>query len=154
MKKIYDAVLRALEEMDIHFDYDQENEVFNYRLSTELTTYRQRLVPLEEQELLLTITNFPIMVPEDKRFLMTSLLNKLNHSLILGHYVMDPEDGEISFRVSCPVDDGAINKTIVLVAIGNSITTMDNHLPELLSAIGNLPTSAPALSNNKPMAYA
>ena len=29
---------------------------------------------------------------------------------------MDPEDGEISFRVSCPVDDGAINKTIVLVA--------------------------------------
>ena len=79
MKKIYDAVLRALEEMDIHFDYDHENEVFNYRLSTELTTYRQRLVPLEEQELLLTITNFPIMVPEDKRFLMTSLLNKLNH---------------------------------------------------------------------------
>ena len=74
MKKIYDAVLRALEEMDIHFDYDQENEVFDYRLSTELTTYRQRLVPLEEQELLLTITNFPIMVPEDKRFLMTSLL--------------------------------------------------------------------------------
>ena len=72
MKKIYDAVLRALEEMDIHFDYDQENEVFNYSLSTELTTYRQRLVPLEEQELLLAITNFPIMVPEDKRFLMTS----------------------------------------------------------------------------------
>ena len=154
MKKIYDVVLRALEEMDIHFDYDQENEVFNYRLSTELTTYRQRLVPLEEQELLLTITNFPIMVPEDKRFLMTSLLNKLNHSLILGHYVMDPEDGEISFRVSCPVDDGAINKTIVLVAIGNSITTMDNHLPELLSAIGNLPTSTPILNNNKAMAYA
>ena len=147
-------MLRALEEMNIHFDYDQENEVFNYRLSTELTTYRQRLVPLEEQELLLTITNFPIMVPEDKRFLMTTLLNKLNHSLILGHYVMDPEDGEISFRVSCPVDDGAINKTIVLVAIGNSITTMDNHLPELLSAIGNLSTSAPALSNNKAMAYA
>ena len=83
MKKIYDAVLRALEEMDIHFDYDQENEVFNYRLSTELTTYRQRLVPLEEQELLLTITNFPIMVPEDKRFLMNSLLNKLNHSIII-----------------------------------------------------------------------
>ena len=72
MKKIYDAVLRALEEMDIHFDYDQENEVFDYRLSTELTTYRQRLVPLEEQELLLAITNFPIMVPEDKRFLMNS----------------------------------------------------------------------------------
>ena len=94
------------------------------------------------------------MVPEDKRFLMTSLLNKLNHSLILGHYVMDPEDGEISFRVSCPVDDGAINKTIVLVAIGNSITTMDNHLPELLSAIGNLPTSTPVLNNNKAMAYA
>ena len=154
MKKIYDAVLCALEEMDIHFDYDQENEVFNYRLSTELTTYRQRLVPLEKQELLLAITNFPIMVPEDKRFLMNSLLNKLNHSLILGLYVMDPEDGEISFRVSCPVDDGAINKTIVLIAIGNSITTMDNHLPELLSAIGNLPATAPALSNNKSMAYA
>ena len=74
MKKIYDVVLRALEEMEIHFDYDQENEVFDYRLLTELTTYRQRLVPLEEQELLLAITNFPIMVPEDKRFLMTSLL--------------------------------------------------------------------------------
>ena len=154
MKKIYDVVLRALEEMDIHFDYDQENEVFDYRLSTELTIYRQRLVPLEEQELLLAITNFPIMVPEDKRFLMNSLLNKLNHSLLLGHYVMDPEAGEISFRVSCPVDDGAINKTIVLVAIGNSITTMDNHLPELLAAIGNLPATAPALSNNKSMAYA
>ncbi len=74
MKKIYDVVLRALEEMEIHFDYDQENEVFDYCLLTELTTYRQRLVPLEEQELLLAITNFPIMVPEDKRFLMTSLL--------------------------------------------------------------------------------
>ena len=31
MKKIYDVVLRALEEMEIHFDYDQENEVFDYR---------------------------------------------------------------------------------------------------------------------------
>ena len=154
MKKIYDAVLRALEEMDIHFEYDQENEVFDYRLSTELTTYRQRLVPLEGQELLLAITIFPIMVPEDKRFLMTSLLNKLNHSLILGHYVMDPEDGEIAFRVSCPVDDGAINKTIVLVAISNSITTLDKHLPELLAAIGNLPTTAPALSSDNSMAYA
>ena len=154
MKKIYDAVLHALEKMDIHFDYDQENEVFDYRLSTELTTYRQRLVPLEEQELLLAITIFPIMVPEDKRFLMTSLLNKLNHSLILGHYVMDPEDGEISFRVSCPVDDGAINKTIVLVAISNSISTIDKHLPELLAAMGNLPTTTSVLNNSDAMAYA
>lgn len=154
MKKIYDAVLRALEEMEIHFEYDQENEVFNYRISTDLTTYRQRLVPLEEEELLLAITNFPIMVPEDKRFLMTSLLNKLNHSLILGHYVMDPEDGEISFRVSCPVDDGAINKTIVLVAIGNSITTIDKHLPELLSAIGNLTTPHLGTTADVAVAYA
>jgi hypothetical protein len=56
--------------------------------------------------------------------------------------------------VSCPVDDGAINKTIVLVAISNSISTIDKHLPELLAAMGNLPTTTSVLNNSDAMAYA
>ena len=42
---------------------------------------------------------------------------------------------DISFRVSCPVDDGAINKTIVHVAIANSITSIDKYPREKIPAI-------------------
>lgn len=38
MKKIYDAVLSALKEMDMKFHYDEEKEVFDYQISTEYTT--------------------------------------------------------------------------------------------------------------------
>ena len=140
MKKIYDAVLSALKEMDMKFHYDEEKEVFDYQISTEYTTYSQRLVPLEDEELLVAITTFPITVPEEKRFMFCSLLNKINHSLLLGFFTMDAEDGEISFRVSCPVDDGAINKTIVFVAISNSIRTIEKHLPDIFGALSTLPT--------------
>lgn len=154
MKKMQEVVQNALEAMGIRYDYDQENEVFYYHLTSELTTYRQRLVPLEDEELLVTITSFPIKVPEDKRFLFASLLNNLNHSLLLGFYVMDPEDGEITFRISCPVDGGAINNNIVIVSVCTSIQTFDKHLPELLSAMGNLQITNYGQSVEGEMAYA
>ena len=37
-----------------------------------------------------------------------NLLNKLNLKLQLGYFVLDPEDGELTFRIVCPVDKGAI----------------------------------------------
>lgn len=111
-------------------------------------------MPLEDEELLVPITTFPITVPEEKRFMFCSLLNKINHSLLLGFFTMDAEDGEISFRVSCPVDDGAINKTIVLVAIGNSIRTIDKYLPEIFGASSTLPAPHYGVESASSVAYA
>ena len=81
MKKIHETVLRALKELELTYNYDEEDGVFNYRIPTDNTSYYQRLLPLEELEMLISVTNFPIMIPEDKRFIFVNLLNKLNLKL-------------------------------------------------------------------------
>lgn len=154
MKKIHNAVQNALEAIELRYDYDQKNEVFNFRLTTEKTSYNQRLVPLEDDELLVVITTFPILVPEEKRFMFANLINKINHSLLLSYFVMDPEDGELSFRVSCPLDDGAVNETIVKVVIGNSFQTMEKYFEEFLATFSAFPTTNLGATTEAVVAYA
>jgi hypothetical protein len=154
MKKISDAVRSALDAMEIRYHYDQENEVVDYKITTDNTSYRQRLVPLEDDELLVAITNFPIMVPEDKRYIFANIINKINYTLLLGYFVMDAEDGELTFRVSCPLDDGAINETIVKVVISNSIHTIEQYFQEFLAALSALPATNLGATSDTNFAYA
>lgn len=141
MKKIHETVLCALKELKLSYNYDEESDVFDYRIPTDNTSYFQRLLPFEEQEILFSVTNFPIMIPEDKRFMFVNLLNKLNLKLQLGYFVLDPEDGELTYRIACPVDNGVINTAIVIVAIGNGITTMENYFQEFITALGTTTAS-------------
>lgn len=154
MKKIHEAVRGALEKLELHYQYDEEKEVFTFQLTSDNTSYRQRLIPLEDEELLFVTTSFPIKVPEDKRFIFSNLLNKINYSQMLGYFVMDSDDGEISFRISCPVDEGAINETIVIVAISNSIKIMEEYFSEILGALASLPTMNMDADGEETTAYA
>lgn len=154
MKKIHETVLCALKELELTYNYDEESGVFDYRIPTDNTSYYQRLLPLEELEILISVTTFPIMIPEDKRFMFVNLLNKLNLKLQLGYFVLDPEDGELTFRIVCPVDKGAINMAIVIVAIGNGINTMEKYFHEFLTALGTTTALTQPQNSEEYHAYA
>lgn len=58
-----------------------------------------------------------------------------NYGLTLGEFKLDTSDGEISFRITCPLDKGAVNEDIVTVAYSNALSTFDKAYEEIIKAI-------------------
>jgi len=74
-------------------------------------------------------------VPIEKRSEIIELLNQINFRILLGNFVMDPEDGEIRFRTS--VNYNSITPSIKFVEniIMPNIITVDSCLPAIMGIL-------------------
>ena len=128
MGKIYDTIIQAMDEFELNYQRDDEHSIVDTSLQSDGAAYHIRLAALEEQELVYCFSSYPLNVPEDKRPAMCELINAINFENVVGMLTLDPEDGQLVCRAQCMVDDGAINSTIVKVAIGTVFRIMnDNH---------------------------
>lgn len=48
---------------------------------------------------------------------------------------MDTEDGELSFRLGCPLDGGAVNEDLIRETICYTVSTFDNTYEEIEKAM-------------------
>ena len=136
MKKIYQTVLEALKDCEIKYYFTNEEEgTVDFIMSGKDTQYQIHLGADEEQELLICMAVFPINVPREKIPNMCVLLNQINHTNAITYFTVDPNEGQITCRYPCSVDDGAINKKIVAVAITNAVGSMEMHYEELVKQI-------------------
>ncbi len=86
-------------------------------------------------EFLMTVVTCSMCVPKDKIDRMCRWVAEKNYGLTLGEFKLDTSDGEISFRITCPLDNGAVNEDIVTVAYSNALSTFDNAYEEIIKTI-------------------
>ena len=136
MKKIYQTVLEALKEGEIkHYFTNEEDGTVDFIMIGKDAQYQIHLRADEEQELLICMAVFPINVPQEKIPDMCMLLNQINNTNVITYLTVDPEEGLITCRYPCSVDEGAINKKIVAVAMTNAVGCIEMHYEELIKLI-------------------
>lgn len=132
-KKIYNTVELALKNAELNYNID--DEIFRFGIRGEHTNFDVRIVCEEEMEFLMTIVTCSMCVPKNKIDRMCRWVAEKNYGLTLGEFKLDTSDGELSFRITCPLDKGAVNEDIVAVAYTNALNTFDNSYEEIIKAI-------------------
>ena len=135
MKKIYETIIQAMDELELHYQRDDEDGIIDAFLQGENAAFRVRLAAMEEQEVLYCFAIFPINIPEDKRTAMSELINAINYDNLIGMLTFDPADGQLFCRMPCSVDEGAINTTIVKVALNTVFRTLNDNYAAFLKIL-------------------
>lgn len=130
---ITDTVRKSLAELEL--DYCEEDGVFDFSIKEEHTNVDLRVFCIEEQEILIAVATSRVFVPNDKIEEVCRWICDKNYKGNIGYYTIDTKDGEVSFRVSCPLDGGAINAEIAKVAIINALKRIDDDYVELLKLV-------------------
>lgn len=133
-KKIYNTVELALKNAELHYDIDRDM-IFRFGIKGEHAKYEVSMVCEEEMEFLMTSVTCSLCVPKDKIDKMCRWVVEKNYGLTLGGFKLDTSDGELTFRITCPLDKGAVNEDIVAVAYTNALSTFDNNYEEIIKAI-------------------
>lgn len=94
--------------------YSHEDNIFTLIICSDEADFKIRIIAEENQELLLTIGYFPVKISKTNLDKMYKVINDLNDEHMIGAYVIDSDDGELVYRLANNVDDGAINKRVVL----------------------------------------
>lgn len=130
---IANTVSEALVNLD--FTYCQEGEIFKTILGDDEVDFRINIIADEENELLLIIGYFPIRISKVNLEKMCKVINELNSQYMVGCFVIDPEDGELTFRLANNVDGGAINEQIVRVSYYQVGMRMRNTYQDIMKAL-------------------
>lgn len=135
MSKIYETVIQTLDELEMHYQRDDEHCITDMTIQCETAAFHLRMVAMEEQELLYCFASFPLNIPESKRPAMCELINAINYDNIIGMLTMDPEDGQLVCRMVSSLDEGAINPTIVKVTLNTSLRILEDNYPAILKVL-------------------
>ena len=87
--------------------------------------------------------------PGDRLSGLLAMLGLLNYQLLLGRWCFDPRDGEVSFKVGIPIDDGLGFKGFVR-CIGAIAMSVDNDVPTLRDLLEGRTTLAAVLARSVP----
>jgi len=133
-KRITNTVENALKKAELHYTVENES-IFRFRIKGDHTNFDVLLACDEEMEMLMAIAACSLCVPKEKIDMMCRWITDKNYSLNLGEFKLDTSDGELTFRISCPLDNRAVNEAIVNVAITNTLNTFDVSYEEIMKAL-------------------
>jgi len=135
MSKIYDTIIQAMDELEMHYQRDDEHRMVDLSIQGDVAAFPIRLAAMEEQEILYCFAVFPLTVPANKRQAICELINAINYDGILGTLTMDPEDGQLVCRMVSSLDEGAVNPTIVKVALNTSLRMLEDNYQAILKIL-------------------
>lgn len=130
---IGNAVTSALDELELNYHHD--GEIFTFTIGDDEADFRIRIIADEKNELLLTIGYFPVKISRANLDKMYKVINDLNDQHMIGAYVIDPEDGELIYRIANNVDGGAINEHIVQACFFQVINRLKNTYEDIMKAM-------------------
>lgn len=135
MSKIYDTIIQTLDELEMHYQRDDEHCIADMTIQGGSAAFHLRMAALEEPEVLYCFASFPLNVPENKRPAMCELINAINFDNVVGMLTMDPEDGQLVCRTVSSLDEGAVNPTIIKVALNTSLRILEDNYSSILKVL-------------------
>lgn len=130
---ITNAVTSALDMLELN--YNQDEELFTLVMSEDDADFKIRILADEKNELLLTIGYFPVKISKSNLDKMYKVINDMNNENLLGAFVIDSCDGELSYRVTNNVDDGAVNERVVIACFFQVVNRLKNTYDDIMKAM-------------------
>jgi Uncharacterized conserved protein len=132
-RNMIDIVETVLDDMELHYGHD--GMVFHFTMSDDRADFPISIVALEERDLLMTIGYFPIKVGQQHLDRMCRKLNDINYSTTVGAFVIDPEDGDLSFRITHNTDGGAVNEETVKTCLLQVIARLRDCYEDVMATL-------------------
>lgn len=123
----------SLDSSDYHYDFEDERFEMGFTLDNDRV--RVRIFYNEEKEWFSVVVYPSHAIPVSKVEKILPTLNNINKSLLFGTFFVDPEDGELTFRVSSSVDNRSINDTMVAVMLSTALNTVDENINDIMKAL-------------------
>lgn len=89
----------------------------------------------ESSDLILFYTVLPLMVPEDRRSVVSEFIARANYGLRIGNFELDFRDGELRYKTYASTNQSCINIDIVRHLIHANIQTFEKYVPGVLKVI-------------------
>lgn len=74
----------------------------------------------------------PLTVPPQRRSEFAEALTRANYGLVIGHFEMDMETGELNYRVTVPIDDAMLSHAQFCHCVGAAMGTVHQYTPAFL----------------------
>lgn len=135
-KLYWENILEYFEEEEWPlYDVDDNNKVATAHMRGDNLSFRIFIFLHEAMKTLNLSWYYPNNVPPNKRHVVRGLLNRLNHKVIVGKFVMNPEDGNLAYRISLSVKGTRFSMGQFDSFIGWGIWTADDYYPKFMSLI-------------------
>jgi len=132
-RNISNAVKTVLEALELHYSHD--GCIYHFGISDEMADFTIRIIAEEERDLLMIIGYYPVKVPEENMDTMCRAINTINYSISVGAFVIDPEDGEIAFRIAQNTEGGAISGDAVRMCLMQVISHLTDNYQEVMETL-------------------
>lgn len=101
--------------------YEKRGRLFELKAKEEQATFRYEIVADDEHANLVVIGHFPVPVPKTSRERMYKYISEQNNDNLVGVFVIDSDDGELTFRITnsvygCTFDEEHVKYCIGLVS--------------------------------------
>lgn len=134
-KSVKEAVCKALDSFNYKYEMVEGEPVIYLAADGKDMPIGMVLAADDEHKTLNIYCRLMFEVPPNKRDELTVELNKINNTINNGSFVMDSEDGHISFKVIQSYIDGVPSQDLIKHLIKMSFQTADLHDGELKNLI-------------------
>lgn len=131
-KTLVDAVTIFLEEHVFAFECDAEKPVFRFLFADADGDLCCSIHCEEQEHFLHVISRLPVRAPAPRRMPVQRCLNDLNAMVRTGAFVLDWEDGCVTFRVSARICDQRQTHARLAQMLADNLGAMHPAVPELL----------------------
>lgn len=130
---IRNAVESTLDGLKYH--YLKLGRVFRFKLKEENVIYRYVIVADDEHEYLVVVGAFPVHVPKPSFDMMCTYINELNRMDIPGRFVINPDDGELTFRIISSVHGCTFNENHILYCLDMVSLALSRQYEGIMKAL-------------------
>lgn len=127
---IKNTVDASLKEMGLH--YRNNGKFFDVIIENDDADFHFKIIGDEKKELLVTIGYFPVKVSRSNLDRMYKFVNDRNYKTMVGAFLIDSNDGELTFRIANNVDGGAVNEEIVRMCFLQVVKTLISSYDEIM----------------------
>ena len=144
MNAAYEELIHLLDEREVSYSTNDDNQSICTDLRGEVATYRIVARVDAEVDLFQVLGHSSLRVPQGSRPAIAEAIARANYGLRVGKFEFEVDEGELRFQASQVMTDDTVGERVIDRLISTTMAMLDMYLPAFLSVIyGNeLPKDA------------
>jgi len=141
----YQILLDHCESGDLKFHAVDEHKTIFFAVRGEFAVYDITLMITHNDEVLQIYVTIPVAVTREKlRPLVGEFVTRANHSLVIGHFDFDLDDGKLRYHVGHAFGDRGLDDGTIGRLMATALDTADRYFPALMQVMfaGHTPADA------------
>lgn len=135
MNPMANLVQEYYDSQEWKYDFDDEKNIFSMRMGLKDVDFCRVITHCKERGELITLSFWPLTIPESKRQTVAEYLTRANYGLNIGNFELDMDDGEVRYKVSSVWGEILPSLKVVERLVDTGFVMLDRYGSGLLSVV-------------------